>query len=99
MLYDDTEKQNLLQLKFQSITNDTLAGMEIEYRAYSMGDELLLEEKFSYLDLNVNLNKEFGEKTAIYLQNSDARKFSFSVQTERFGRAVKFCRILKCSVQ
>lgn len=85
LLYDDTEKQNLLQLKFQSITNDTLAGMEIEYRAYSMGDELLLEEKFSYLDLNVNLNKEFGEKTAIYLQNSDARKFSFSVSKVFFA--------------
>lgn len=85
LLYDDTEKQNLLQLKFQSITNDTLAGMEIVYRAYSMGDELLLDEKFSYLDLNVNLNKEFGEKTAIYLQNSDARKFSFSVSKVFFS--------------
>lgn len=85
LLYDDTEKRNLLQLKFQSITNDTLAGMEIEYRAYSMGDELLLEEKFSYLDLNVNLNKEFGEKTAIYLKNSDARKFSFSVSKVFFA--------------
>ena len=80
LLHDDAKEENLLQLKFQSITNDTLVGMEIEYKAYSMGDELLLEERFSYLDLNVNLNDEFGEKTAIYLQNSDVRKFSFSVK-------------------
>lgn len=85
LLHDDAKEENLLQLKFQSITNDTLAGMEIEYKAYSMGDELLLEERFSYLDLNVNLNDEFGEKTAIYLQNSDARKFSFSVKKVFFA--------------
>lgn len=80
LLCDNIEKQNLLQLKFQSITNDIVVGVEIGYKAYSMGDELLLEGKFSYLDLNINLNEEFGEKKAIYLQNSDARKFSFFVR-------------------
>lgn len=85
LLHDDAEKQNLLQLKFQSITNNTLVGVEIEYKAYSIGDELLLEEKFSYLDLNVNLNNEFGEKTAIYLQSSDARKFSFLIKKVFFS--------------
>lgn len=80
LLCDEVKKQNLLQIKFQSIEKRGIVGVEMEYTAYSLGDELLSRESYSYLDLEVNLNDEFGEKSAVYLQNNDARKFSFFIK-------------------
>lgn len=77
LIYDDIKSQNLLQLKFQSISREAIIGVDISYKAYSIGDELLLEGSYSYLDIDINLNDEFGEKTAIYLENRVARKFDF----------------------
>ncbi len=80
LLHDSQLNQNLLQLGFEAIANKCIAGIEIAYQGYSLGEELITEGEYSYLDLNLQINDKAGDKSPIYLDDSNARIFHITVK-------------------
>lgn len=80
LLHDSEQNRNLLQLGFEAITDKCIVGIEIAYRGYSLGEELIAEGKYSYLDLNLQINDKAGDKSPIYLDDSNARIFHITVK-------------------
>lgn len=80
LLHDSQLNQNLLQLGFEAIAKKCIAGIEIAYQGYSLGEELITEGEYSYLDLNLQINDKVGGKSPIYLDDSNARIFHITVK-------------------
>lgn len=76
LLKDTEENKILVQLKLRNISEDTVISCKIAVRAFETnGTETEGEPSFSYLDIHVSPDGEFGTKTPVYLPDSNARKF------------------------
>jgi len=80
LLHDNKLNKNLLQLGFEAISNKCIAGVEIAYQGFSLGEELIVEGEYSYLDLNLQINEMTGDKSPIYLDDNNARDFHITVK-------------------
>lgn len=80
LLYDSRTNRNILQLGFESLVKEKILGMDISYRGYSMGQELLIDTEFTYLDICMTQNDKVGEKIPIYLDDNNARYFDICVK-------------------
>ncbi len=77
LLKDNQTGRVLAQLKFRSLSAVPIRALKISLRAFDVtGTELHGVAEQQYLDLDVRLGASFGEKTAVFLQDSVTRSFS-----------------------
>lgn len=77
-LLKDTQTGSMIaQLKFQNIGAKRITAIKVSLRAFDVfGKELEGIPEYQYLDLSVNRDAEFGQKTAIILPNAETRSFT-----------------------
>lgn len=80
-LLQDTEDNSLIaQLKLRNIGNKNIVCCKVSLKTFEVnGKECEEITDFSYLDLNIALNGEFGVQTPIKLTSNLARRFVASV--------------------
>jgi len=77
LLKDNQTGDILAQLKFKNISSRVIAGLVVAVDAADMGGSPLDGvPEYSYLDLNVTRDEEFGQKKAILLPDSNTRRFT-----------------------
>lgn len=75
-LLKDTQTGNILtQLKFMSLSGSAISGLIVSVDAYDLGGQRLEGVcSYSYLDLFVHRNMEFGQKQAIIMPDATTRR-------------------------
>lgn len=85
LLKDNQTGKVLAQLKFKSISPAIIKALKVKILAFDVeGNELETVEEFSYLDLHISRNDEFGQKTPIQLHSSITRSMSVECTTVVF---------------
>lgn len=85
LLKDNNTGKLLVQLKFRNISERIIKSVKIKVNAYdTAGCELKGVETFSYLDLAVGWDKEFGNRTPIILPDKTTRSFSVEILSVTF---------------
>lgn len=80
LLKDNQTGKVLVQLKFRNISNKEIKSIKIKVNAYDTASGLLKGvEGFSYLDLTVPANDEFGQSTPVVLPDATTRSFSVEI--------------------
>jgi len=65
------------QCKFENLGNKTIIAFFVKVSCYGIdGDDLSNTDNFSHLDLNINQYEEFGEKTAIPIEDKNTRRIT-----------------------
>lgn len=85
LLKDNNTGKLLVQLKFRNISEQIIKSVKIKVNAYdTAGCELKGVEAFSYLDLAVGRDKEFGNQTPVILPDKTTRSFSVEILSVAF---------------
>lgn len=80
LLKDNTTGNVLAQLKFRNLTSQAVKAVKVKIHAYDTAKaELNGVNIFSYLDLNVPLDGEFGSQTPIPLPDAATRSFTVDI--------------------
>lgn len=85
LLKDNSTGKVLVQLKFRNISEKSIKSVKIKVNAYdTAGCELKGIDAFSYLDLALGRDKEFGNQTPIMLPDKTTRAFSVEILSVAF---------------
>ncbi len=77
LLKDSKTGRMLAQIKFKSISPNTIKAVKISVGAFDVsGVKLRGIDEYQYLDLSVSRDSEFGQKNAVVLPESITRSFS-----------------------
>lgn len=77
LLKDTQTGSVLVQLKFKSVSNKCIKALKITVQPYDIvGAVLGMPLEHQYLDLSVNRDTEFGQKTAVLLPDTTTRSFT-----------------------
>ena len=80
LLKDNDTGAILAQLKFKNIDNRIIKALTVELKTYDSAGRLLKDiVTKQYLDLNAGRESEFGQKTAIPVENYAVRSFQVTV--------------------
>lgn len=80
LLMDNTTGKVLAQLKFRNLTSQAVKAVTVRINAYNTAKaELNGVDGFSYLDLDVPLDGEFGSQTPIPLPDATTRSFTVDI--------------------
>lgn len=80
LLMDNTTGKVLAQLKFRNLSPQAVKAVTVRINAYNTAGEALNGvDTFSYLDLNVPLDGEFGSQTPIPLPDAATRSFTVDI--------------------
>jgi hypothetical protein len=77
---DNATGKVLAQIKLKNLSDNKIVACKVSIRAYEpSGNEIEGVEDFAFLDISVSKGNDFGAKTAIYLPQSNARRFTVYV--------------------
>lgn len=80
LLKDNETGKVLVQLKIKNISGKTIKAAKVRVTLFdTVGKPLGEETDHQYLDLNIERDKEFGQKVAIELPDASTRSFSVEV--------------------
>ena len=80
LLKDNSTGKLLVQLKFRNISNYVINAVKVKINAFDpAGTELKGIESFSYLDLSVEEDGEFGQQKPLPLPDVTTRSFSVEI--------------------
>lgn len=80
LLMDNTTGKVLAQLKLRNLSSQSVKAVTVRINAYNTAGEALNGgEAFSYLDLDVPLDGEFGSQTPIPLPDAAMRSFTVDI--------------------
>ena len=80
LLKDNQTGKILVQLKIKNIVSKKIKALKLEVKSFdTIGNELAGDTYFEYLDLSVNRDEEFGQKTLILLPNASTRSASVNI--------------------
>ena len=86
LLKDNQTGKVLAQLKFRNISQKAIQSVKVKVNAYdTAGCPLAGMDSFSYLDLSVAANEEFGQSKPIYLPDATTRAFSVEILSVVFA--------------
>lgn len=86
LLKDNQTGKILVQLKIKNIVNKKIKALKLEVKSFdTIGNELVGDTYFEYLDLSVNRDEEFGQKTLILLPNASTRSAAVNVTEVDFS--------------
>lgn len=86
LLKDTVTGKVLAQLKFTSICNKTVKAVKVRVTPFdTVGRPLGEAVSFTYLDLAVTRDADFGQKAPIPLTESEARSFAVTVEEVAFA--------------
>lgn len=86
LLKDNRSGKVLAQLKFRNISQKAIQSVKVKVNAYdTAGCPLAGMDSFSYLDLSVAANEEFGQSKPIYLPDATTRAFSVEILSVVFA--------------
>lgn len=86
LLSDAQEQKNLLQLQFRNIQEKEIAALYLMVAEEDLlGQSMLAQTDFKYLDLQAGVNQCFGSKQPVYLKNNDSRSFDFIISQVVFS--------------
>ena len=84
LLFDKIKNQKLLQLKFQNIKNAIINSVTISIELYDNDKKLLDTLSYTYENIEIKRDDDFGEQTPIYLQESEAELFIVQINSVKF---------------
>jgi hypothetical protein len=80
LLKDNYANKVLVQLKFRNISQKAIKSVKVKVNAYDTAKgQLAGIDAFSYLDLSVAENEEFGQNTPIHLPDITTRSFAVEI--------------------
>lgn len=86
LLKDNITGNVLAQLKLRNLSPQEVKAVTVRINAYDIaGTELDGVDAFSYLDLNIPLDGEFGSQTPILLPDADTRSLTIDILTVAFA--------------
>ena len=86
LLKDNQTGKVLAQLKFRNISQKAIQSVKVKVNACdTAGCPLAGMDSFSYLDLSVEANEEFGQSKPIYLPDATTRAFSVEILSVVFA--------------
>ena len=76
----DNEKDAVLvQLKFKTLYRKKIASLEVIISGMDLEGKTIEEKLFRYIDFDVSKYEEFGDRTPIYMDMNNVRKFNVRV--------------------
>lgn len=98
LLKDNVTQELLVQLKFRSISNKTIKAVTVCINTKDTAGRILDNRiEYQYLDLNIDRGVEFGQKTAIKIENKLVRGFDVYVSEVCFFDGTVWCNSKKDS--
>ena len=86
LLKDNVTGNVLAQLKLRNLSPQAVKAVTVRINAYDItGTELDGVDAFSYLDLNVPVDGEFGSQTPILLPDATTRSLTIDILTVAFA--------------
>lgn len=79
LLEDSSTNKLLLQLKFKSISEKTIKSLRVKIIPFSESKEKLSPLEYNYASLEAKRDSEFGQKSAIVMQDESAVSFDVIV--------------------
>lgn len=80
LLKDNVTRNILVQLKLRNLSPQEIKAVQVKINAYDItGAVLEGVNTFSYLDLSVPLDGDFGSQTPIWLPDATARSFTVDI--------------------
>lgn len=80
LLKDNATRKILVQLKLRNLSPQEIKAVQVKINAYDItGAVLEGVNTFSYLDLSVPLDGDFGSQTPIWLPDATARSFTVDI--------------------
>lgn len=80
LLKDNVTRKNLVQLKLRNLSPQEIKAVQVKINAYdATGTALDGVVTFSYLDLSVPLDGDFGSQTPIWLPDATTRSFTVDI--------------------
>ena len=92
LLKDNQTGKILAQLKLRNISNKPIKSVKVKVNTYDTTKAILKGvEAFSYIDLSIAPNEEFGQSTPIHLPDETTRSFSVEILSVVYGDNEVFC--------
>lgn len=86
LLKDNATGNILVQLKLRNLSPQEIRAVQVKINAYDIvGTALEGVETFSYLDLSVPLDGDFGSQTPIWLPDATTRSFTVDILSVIFA--------------
>lgn len=86
LLKDNVTRKKLVQLKLRNLSPQEIKAVQVKINAYDAnGTALDGVATFSYLDLSVPLDGDFGSQTPIWLPDTTARSFTVDILSVTFA--------------
>lgn len=80
LLKDNVTRKKLVQLKLRNLSSQEIKAVQVKINAYdTTGTALDGVVTFSYLDLSVPLDGDFGSQTPIWLPDTATRSFTVDI--------------------
>ncbi|MCI1657026.1 MAG: RCC1 domain-containing protein [Lachnospiraceae bacterium] len=80
LLLDTITNKILAQLKFQIVSEKRILLADISIQEQDVVGKVLGIQKYEYLDISSNIGECFGEQVPVYLEHTNARSCSISVE-------------------
>ena len=77
---DNERDAILIQLKLRSYYKKRIVSLEIVILGMDLEGKVIEEKPFQYIDLDAGNNEDFGDRTAVYMDDNSVRKFSVRVK-------------------
>lgn len=85
LLEDSSTNKLLLQLKFKSIYEKTIKSLRVKIVPFAESKEKLSPLEYNYASLEAKRDSEFGQKSAIVMQDESAASFDVTVMEVVFA--------------
>lgn len=79
LLKDNVQNKYLLQLQFENIGRRSIAAVYLKISYKDVVGNHIGEMQYNYLDLNISFHTTFGSDIPVYLTNSEARQFVYTI--------------------
>ena len=100
LLQENQSGKVLVQLKYRNISSQTIKALKIKINTYDVAKHVLPGvDEFSYLDIQIAANDEFGANVPIYLANTTTRSFGVEILQVVYDNGQIFEPHCACEVQ
>lgn len=100
LLQENQSGKVLVQLKYRNISSQTIKALKIKINTYDVAKHVLPGvDEFSYLDIQIAANDEFGANVPIYLANTTTRSFGVEILQVVYDNGQVFEPHCACEVQ